>query len=176
MKKKAQQVGQIFTFIITIVLLGVIFLFGFNSINQIMKNQEKAELVKFKNDLSNSLNSFEYGTVKKVSLSISGDYKELCFIRNYEPNVYKDISCGLDLKGLLHDYPLILTRIDQTDLSQNGPSDNIFLLKSNKQLADIFNIGIIGFNNNCDVFKCFPIKDSKVSFTVEGKSKYIILS
>ena len=49
--KKAQIQGQVFIYILTLIITGMILLYGYNAITGISKRAEQVELVKFKNDL-----------------------------------------------------------------------------------------------------------------------------
>ncbi|PIN78936.1 hypothetical protein COV14_01535, partial [Candidatus Woesearchaeota archaeon CG10_big_fil_rev_8_21_14_0_10_33_12] len=70
--KKAQIQGQVFIYILTLIITGMILLYGYNAIKSISERAKQVELVKFKNDLKEDFEtiSFDYGSVKTMSYHV----------------------------------------------------------------------------------------------------------
>jgi len=84
MSKKAQDSSQIFIYIMTIVVLGMILIFGYRSITSIKERTEQVVYIKLKADLENSIKqlSSDYGSVSVKELEIPPKFQKLCFVSN----------------------------------------------------------------------------------------------
>ena len=166
MNRKAQNIGQIFIYIVAIVIVAVILIFGYKSIIDFNNRAKQIELVQFQKKLESSIKSItpQYATVKKKDFMISNEYKQVCFVRNYDV----DYSSAV-LPTTFKDYPLI------EDSVMSGTGKNIFLIKTNKQIAESFEISEISFEDS-DIFNCFNIANSRLSVKIEGKGDHVVIS
>jgi len=81
MNKKAVG-AQIFVYIIAVVTLGIVFLFGYMAISSIVTEGENVAQAKFSNDLLRTVNKIRtsYGRSETIHLNIPTDVKQVCFI------------------------------------------------------------------------------------------------
>lgn len=82
--KKAQLMSQPFYYIFIIIVIALIFLFGFNVITKLQYTQEKSKSILFKTDFQQAVNnvySQNPGTKLFFSLQLPKDSKEICFQR-----------------------------------------------------------------------------------------------
>ena len=80
--KDSQLHSQIFVYILTIVLVSFIFVFGYNSIKNVRDRAEQISCLKFENELRNSIESIstDFGSVKRKDLQLCKEYSEVCFV------------------------------------------------------------------------------------------------
>ena len=158
--KKGQGVSQNFVYIIAIVVVGVILIFGYKVISDVTKNTGKAGLVRFQSSLESSISSIsnQYGTVKTKEFPISG-YKKVCFMDNYN---FGYLPVELD------NYPLIKDTIED-----GQPTLNVFMVDLNNQMEQGFNIGVTEVAGD---FKCIDIKDNILKVVFEGKGNRVLIS
>lgn len=164
------QASQIFIYIVAIVIVGVILIFGYGAIVKFKDNSEKVVLIKFQKDIETSIKSIsnQYGTIKEKRFSLSNEFSEVCFLRNQ--NYRNDIPFG----EVQSRFPLIVDTLD------NGvPTSNIFLIGSNDEVGKIYEIGRIDLDGgNClnDNFCCFNVNSGTLTIKLEGRGDYVIIS
>jgi hypothetical protein len=164
-KKKAQNVGQIFVYILAIVIVGIILLFGYNAIRDMTKRMNDIGIVDFQKSLESDIKTTtsQYGTLLTKEYQLSNDYKEVCFVRNY----FTSNTDSLEITQL-DNHPLI------KDSVESNTAKNTFLIQNNGQLAESFQMGTISLG---DVdFKCFNVKNSRLTIRMEGKGNHIVIS
>lgn len=178
MKRKAQQAGQIMIYVLAIVIVAVILIFGYKSITDFKDRTEMMVKIEFQNKLESSIKSIssEYGTSRKVVLDLTTDYKQTCFVRNYKT---EDINVAPKYNDITFEgYPMILDNIDHVG-AKPVPLKNVFLIKDRKEVAESYDIGNIMFKQEgteTPVFKCFNVTFSKLNIKIEGKGNYAIIS
>ena len=158
MYKKSQMVGQIFIFVLAIVLIGFILLFGYNSIAKFKGKMDNVALVKLKSDLASEVQtiSADYGSVKISDFDISEGVTDVCFIHTH-PYMPTDINS---------DYPIM------DDSVESGAKKNVFLIKDNT-VEESFFIGAIALTEN---FKCFDVVANKIKVKFEGAGNHAKIS
>ncbi len=80
--KKAQLMSQPFYYIFVVIVIALIFVFGFNIINNLIKAQEQSKFIQFKTDFNNIVDnvySKSPGTKISSSLLLPKDAKKVCF-------------------------------------------------------------------------------------------------
>ncbi len=78
MKKKSQAQSQVFFYILGVVIIGLIILYGFNTIRGFGKRAEQAMVIKFKTDLDSIVDTLDYGSIKIQEFSLLG--RKVCFV------------------------------------------------------------------------------------------------
>ena len=164
-KNKKGEASQVFVYIITIVIIGVIFIFGYNSIQELNKNSEKVSQVRLKTDIENAISSItpEYGSFKQASIKLPGSYSEVCFLKNFISGSYPEN----DFTG----YPLIF------DAKDTGK--NVFLLDGKKRIVDSYTIGSIDFEEKAGKtpsLNCFKGESGTVDIKFTGKGDHVLIS
>ena len=79
---KKGQMQQIFIFIIAILIASMIFLYGYRAIRDFTQRTDEVTLVKFQTELQSAVRtiSSDYGSVKRLELSIPSKYSKVCFV------------------------------------------------------------------------------------------------
>jgi hypothetical protein len=176
--KRAQNVGQIFVYVLSIVVVGVILLFGYNGINSLIKKFNQIDSASFEKDLNSFVTgvSPEFGTLKARDFKVPSQVKKVCFVRNYKTD-----ESGVSSKynptsePLFGTYPLIKENIEIGG-SFPQPLKNVFLILDKKEVVPLKKlIGKLSFDGDI-VAKCFDVKNSRLSIKAEGKGDHAVIS
>jgi len=114
--KKAQIHGQVFIYVLTLIITGMILIYGYNAITGISKKAEQVELANFKTTIKSDFEkmSSDYGSVKTMSYNVPSKLKEICFYQEGEEPMFHAMPD--DLNPLIKD-----SIIDET-------GSNVFLI------------------------------------------------
>ncbi len=118
--KKGQIQGQVFIYILTLIITGMILIYGYNAIKSINERAIQVELVNFKTTIKSDFEkmSSDYGSVKTMSYNVPSKLKEICFYQ-------KDVSEPENPSESINiNNPLIKDSIKDTD-------NNVFLVMGN---------------------------------------------
>ncbi len=160
LKKKSQVFGQIFIYILAIIIFSLVLLYGYRAIKNFSNKAEDVSLIQLTTDIKTSVNKIksDYGTVIKKELSISGNYIYICFI---------------DL-----DYPADISLRDEHPAVYNSWYDqaqsNMFLITSREEIQPYYIAGIKIKGDN--QYVCIDVKQGKIVLKLEGKGDYVELS
>lgn len=157
--KKAQIYGQIFIYILTIVLVSFILVYGYNAVKNLKDGAEQISCLKFKNDLTSAVEivSSDFGSVKRKDIELCGNYKQICFVETFE-NFDRSNPQGTN-------DPIIIDNI------KSNTRKNVFL--ADNIAKESFYIGVISVDN--DVL-CIKSTGNKLSLRLEGKGNHVLLS
>ena len=79
--KKSQIAGQIFVYIMTIIVIGVIVLVGYWAINNTIGKSCQVEQLSFQNLIESMFSKYDtFGSMNKDSLTAPCNYETLCFV------------------------------------------------------------------------------------------------
>lgn len=153
--EKGQIYSQIFIYILTIVLISFILVYGYNAVQNFKKRAEEVSCLKFRNDLQNAVEgiSSEFGSIKRKDLQLCNGYSKVCFVESFEkPNLPAYVD------------PIIKDSV----LSNTGK--NVFLIGN--LARESFYAGKISVEP--DVI-CVTTVNGKVSLKLEGKGNHVLL-
>jgi len=154
--RRGQLYSQIFIYILTIILISFILVYGYNAVQNFKKRAEQVSCLKFKNDLISAIDSIspDFGSVKKKEFQLCAGYSKVCFVETFEsPNIPNDID------------PIIKDSI----LSSTGR--NVFLAEDIAK--ESFFAGKISVNP--DVL-CIRAMNSRIAIKLEGRGNHAIVS
>lgn len=79
--KKNAQVNEMFTYILSIIIIGLILLFGIRYIIKLQQDIKTIDLVKFKTQVETVAGSYayQYGSWVKQEFSVPSEVKQVCF-------------------------------------------------------------------------------------------------
>lgn len=159
--RKSQIYSHIFVYILTIILVSFILVYGYRVINEWRYRVEKIACIKLQNDLQSTIKSVtsEYGKIKKEDIELCFEYDEICFVESFE---------AIDIDNLQTD-DTIDPIIKDSILSSTGK--NVFLVKSIAK--ESFYGGNISVNP--DVL-CIKTLNKRVSLRIEGFGNHVVLS
>ena len=153
---KAQLYSQIFIYILTIILISFILVYGYNAVQNFKKRAEQVSCLKFKNDLTNAIESIssDFGSIKRKDLQLCAGYSRVCFVESFEsPNLPNDVD------------PIIKDSV----LSSAGK--NVFLVENIAK--ESFYAGKISVEP--DVL-CIKAINNQVSLRLDGKGNHALVS
>jgi len=80
--KKAQIIGEVFLFIMAAALAVLIIIYGYKALSGFTSRTEEISLVNFKTDLQSEIRTIasDYGSVKKLDLTMPGRFDVFCLI------------------------------------------------------------------------------------------------
>ena len=155
--KQAQLYSQIFIYVLTIVLVSFILVYGYNAIQNFNDRAEQVSCLKFKNDIQNAVETTlsDFGTVKRKDFKLCGRYTQVCFVESFEsPNLpYNKVD------------PII------EDSVRSNSGKNVFLVEDIAK--ESFYTGKISVDP--DVL-CINAVDGKISLRLEGRGNHVVLS
>ena len=162
---RAQIAGQVFLYIITLVVVAVILVFGYRSIRDFRDRTVEVGALQFRQQLESSIKtvSGQYGTLKVKEFSLTSEYQELCFVNNYA------FDTTADLNAQFAGYPLILD-----SLSNYQPTSNTFLILKDGSVAESYTLGSVSLA--AGNFQCFPFVRGTVTLRLEGKGDHVVIS
>ena len=153
--KKSQIQAQVFVYVLAMMVMGMVLLYGYRSIDTMQERAKQVDILALKNSVITSIEkvSNDYGTVRAPTFSIPKEYTEICFI---------DISNSPAEDGLKSEHPLIYE-------AWEDESANVFIIKD--LVDESFMVGDED-NSLIDIadpnYICFEIKNSKVKVRLEG--------
>lgn len=106
--RKKSQAQQVFVFILAIIIAALIFIYGYGAIRDFMDRSDQISLIRFQTEIQSSIRttSADYGSVKKVELTLPSRYEKVCFV-DYDKFNTQNPICSLTA-GQEKDYnPLI---------------------------------------------------------------------
>jgi len=162
---KKAQLSQVFIYIFAAVLAVSIMLYGYRMIKGFGQRTEQIGLVRFKTDLESEIRQIasDYGSVKKVELTLPSKYIKVCFIDStitYETNpevINNSEICKIE-PGNPNFNPL------GCDAWRSG-TQNIFLVP----WADfVIKTGKIKVDPEGDYALCIPTINNRITLRLEG--------
>lgn len=154
--KESQLYSQIFIYVLTLILISFIFVYGYNAVQNFKKRAEQVSCLKLKNDLSSAIESIssDFGSVKRKELQLCSGYSQICFVENFNnPNLPSNTD------------PIIRDSV----LSNTGR--NAFFIENTAK--ESFYAGKISVEP--DVL-CIKAVNNKISLRLEGKGGYALVS
>lgn len=90
---KSQIAGQVFVYILSLIIISLVLLYGYKAIKDFWVKQEEVRLINFKNSLEKVLvRPMRHGDVKPFDIPLPGKYEKLCFVDTY--NTLSEIDKG----------------------------------------------------------------------------------
>jgi len=159
--RKGQVAGQIFIYIIAIVVVGLIVAYGYSAIRGFSQRGEEVEYITLKTTIENSVKAItsDFGSIKRPDLDIPGKYEMICFTdkskaqsgaegtalcsrQSGQEKFYQPIACSGWKTG----------------------RDNVFLIPDG---SESFDVGTIVIQDNRP-FHCFDVINNGIKLQLEG--------
>ena len=83
--RKGQIIGQVFIYILAVILTAIILGYGYRAIVSFKEKSEQVSYINFRTELQNAVEAItpDFGSVKIIDLSVPGNFKKVCLVRNY---------------------------------------------------------------------------------------------
>ncbi len=157
--KKGQIAGQIFIYIIAIVVVGFIIVYGYSAIKGFSEKGEQVEFITLKTDIENNFKSIvsDYGSIKRPNLDVPGKFEMICFVDKTKAAAAQTSS--LCMEGDNDDFyePVICA-------TWSLGKDNVYLVPDGSISWDVGNIVI----NEGDPFLCIEVIHNKIKLQLKS--------
>jgi len=152
--KRGQIQGQVFIYILTLIITASILLYGYKAIKNISEKAEQVELVDFKTKLKSDFEtiSTDHGSVKTKTYNVPSKVNEICFYQEGEDPLFHAMPNDIN--------PLIKDSIgDET-------GNNVFLVMGNA--IEPMNLGRIEISNEGYNMVCIKPSGNRLKLRLEG--------
>ncbi|MBW2967496.1 hypothetical protein KY362_03345 [Candidatus Woesearchaeota archaeon] len=169
--RKGQIAGQIFIYIIAVVVVGLIIVYGYSAIKGFTQRGEEVEYIGLKTNIENAVKGItsDFGSIKRPDITIPGKYEYVCFVN-------KDLAKSPEGKAKI-ETDSICTGLG-VDTAMHSPvacaawdigRDNVFLLPDGSDSFDVGEITIKrpGVTGSADSL-CFEVVGNKINMQLKG--------
>ncbi len=126
--KAAQMFGRIFIYVVSLIVMAMIFVYGYTAIKSFFERGEEVLFIQMQTDIRSAIEevSADYGRVDKKTVSIPGSYDEVYFVDlDYDDPITPKSLTALCIPG--NDYnPIICDSWKDSKLQSESP--NMFLV------------------------------------------------
>lgn len=166
--KKAQTPGQIFIYIIAIVVVGMIIAYGYSAIKSFGQKGEQVEYITLKTGLESSIKSIssDYGSIKRPDINVPGKYELVCFV-----DKEKYDSASALCKKNSGDEGKFFNPVACSGW-ENG-RDNVYLIPDG---TDSFDVGDIVISNKGNHFICLDVINNRINLQLKGLGDKVEIS
>ncbi len=146
MHSSKAQANRILIYVMTIVIVGMVLLFGYKAILSLSTVGEKTGLLKFKNEFTNAVEQgASYGRIAILDFAVGGEYRQLCL-------------AGVGATEASFQHSLV------KDALRSNAADNAFLVAD--ATIEPFTVGKLEIENGG---QCFSIASGMLKLRLEGK-------
>lgn len=164
--KKSQIFGQIFIYILAIIIFSLILLYGYKTVKSFGKKADDVTMIQLITELKTSVKKVkgDYGTIRKKELSIPGVYSYVCFLDlDYSGQASSNDIC---MSGTLDYHPAVCNSW------QDQAQSNMFLITSKEEIVAHYVAGI----EIDSKYDCMEVKQGKIVLRLEGLGNAVKLS
>lgn len=168
--KRAQIIGQVFVLILASMVFILILLYGYKAISQFSSRSEQVAFVTFETDFKNAVKavSLDYGSVKKLELSLPSKYQELCIFcsSDYNPSwTGCDNVASTEFQKIVQEHPLLIE-----SWNYGRSAQNVFLspLAETPLNIERIEVATAGF--------CEKLIEGRITLRLEGKGDRTLVS
>ncbi len=184
--KKAEVASQIFVYIIALMVVGMVIVFGYKAIKNFASRSDEVALIKFKTEVENEFKtvSSNFNTIKAENFDVPSGYEEVCIVDldaptsgngfdpsefAYNPILYDGVQEKKNLflvKGInIESFNIGKVMLDSDNFDMTDPTKPIFC-GDGKEDSTIDNRYLL----------CIPIKNGKVKMKLKGKGDRTFVS
>lgn len=160
---KKSQISQVFTYIASTLVIGLIVIIGYKAIDMMMGKQCEAQRAIFERDMLNFIDEYsDYGSVHEEIIKVPCGTKEICFADAIHFGYYCNGSYYSDPTiGWFTNDPVIISAVEDCKA-------NIFL---KREFTETFNNPIKLSDKirlNGEPFQCFKVTNSQFKLVFSG--------
>lgn len=163
--KSSQLQSQLFIYILAMVLVSFILIFGYNSVQNFRDRAEKVSCLKFENELKSAIESIsgDFGSVKRKDFQLCKSFQQVCFV---DDNIIDRASPNaIDQENT----PISVDPIIKDSIISETPG-NVFLVSG--VAKDSFYAGKISVQG--DVL-CIKTLNNKIVLRFEGEGNKALI-
>jgi len=159
---KAQIQTQVFVYVLSLIIIGAVLLYGYSAISTMRDKGEEIDLISFKTDITREISkmSSDYGSANIITLKVPAGFEQICFI---------DLNKA-PAAGLMNSQPLVYE-------SWADSTANVFLIKD---LAEEFHLvhedSEYLIEINSPGYVCIPVRNNHIDIRLEGIGGKALLS
>ncbi|MFC1768435.1 hypothetical protein ACFLZX_01600 [Nanoarchaeota archaeon] len=172
MKKKGFLASELFIYILIVVVVALILIFGYRGINFILQKQEEIAMIEFINSLKSKMKATaDYGSVREDRYLVPKGVKEVCFIDYRQPPQNET--------NFTEKYPVVALEWDLS-YTRDLPTKNVFLWKEPLE-SDGFFLGIKENKKSYfeidpnERYQCYKTIGNYVRIRMEGRGDKVEL-
>lgn len=166
--RKSQIFGQVFIYILAIIIFSLVLLYGYKAIKDFSNRAEDVTMIQLVNDIKKSVKNIDYDSVIKKEFSIPGKYDYVCFVslESYGQASSTDL-CNPPPPTNQDYHPAVCN--SWTDETKK----NMFLITAKEEIES-HNIGNIKIS--APYYECIEINQGKIVLKLTGKGDHVELS
>lgn len=186
---RAQIVGKVFIYILSLVIMSLVLIYGYQAVKSFLAAHEEISLVEAKRALKDAVEdvSLNYGTVKQKNIQIPTKFKQVCFVDKLTQNLFYD-TIRICIPNEENYNPIVCN-------SWKEAQENVFFVES-KIKAEPFYSGKIVVDGNGDAepdvdaacttsatnpttncyYLCLDVTSGKISFWIKGLGDKTLIS
>lgn len=161
--RKAQIQSQVLVYVLAVIIMGMILVFGTKSIIDMKSNMCKTELAQFRNKIKSDISTIaqDYGTSKTKTYSLScGDYREVCFVDMDRGDVLDELNQN-GASGIIIDSV-------QGMLQGGAALKNMYLCPPCTDQEYVGNITLSDAAGGETGYMCFDLAQGRASMRIKG--------
>jgi hypothetical protein len=163
MNSKGQIAGQVFIYMMAVIVIGGIALVGYSAIKNITGKSCDVEKITFKSDMENLIEKYtSYGSVNKKTLRAPCEYDTVCFV--------DATMIGSDATGFSCANRMI------ADSVANNVEQNIFVISNKKTIPIGYSTLVRLKPENQGTCLCITQRSKNFYITFEGFGSYTQIS
>ncbi len=169
---KKGQTTQIFFFILAIIIIGLLLLFGVRYIIELGSKIDQIDIVRFKTSLEGYADEITpvYGRWKKVEIDVPTGINEVCFVQH---DTFSEMPLYKTQQGLCktnnEDYNFLICQGWQSDSSRNVYTDPFDKLDVGIDLGSI-SVGSVN-----DYYLCIDTTEHHMKIKMTGYGDYLLI-
>jgi hypothetical protein len=167
--KKGFDANQMFIYIVSIVVVGLIMVFGYNAVQQLLKSTGDVEVASFKKNFEKVAEKarLDHGSIKTLSVPVPGQFSQLCVIDLTKPSTE---ACSGDLP-----YAVCQFWQDYSEAAASNydvDSQNLFFVNDKQEIGDAFYIKDMRV---AETPYAFCVNTQKATFRFTGQRKEVFV-
>lgn len=181
MGRKGQIAGQVFIYMIAIVVVGLIVVYGYSAIRGFTQRGEEVEYLTLKTSIENSVRAIvsDYGSIKRPDISVPGKYEMVCFVDKdaTDASIAASAICDKSAAEMLaqgddkYHQPIICA-------AWKTHNNNVFMVPDG---SDAFSVdATLVIDENMPTaghhFICFDVINNKIKMQMEGLGDRVKIS
>jgi hypothetical protein len=181
MSRRAQIAGQVFIYVMGIVIISLVVIFGYKAIIEAINRSHELELVDFKSRLTKAIEemTLEYGSVQNRDFALPTGFSKICFVNATKEPATKNICIGPspnnpDFEPIVCNYWTGKSRENAFLLGKNTEA---FFIGDEDRNQPYLSVAAKGTTNPADEdYLCPKVTNSRIKLRIEGKGKYAEIS
>jgi len=172
LSKKSMMVGQIFIYSLSLIVVGLILVFGYKIIMEFLVNSNTVEQLQFEKNVKSMVRSYssEWGSVGYKKLVAPSSVKEICFT-DYNSQAMTLTDCNDPTNT---DFYLFIED-SYGDPSIPREKKNLFLIGASSNFIESYYVGNVSLGAACN-YLCVKSERGAFSLKIVGKGDHVELA